>query len=415
MQKTRVFILLNSQIDLNVDSTKVGGQYGFTDPITIPYNKVVSLGITHDYDRNISPSISLISQVETVDYEQIILNMNTLTATFSLSRVLVSENSTEGSYDQQVEIFNTTFKSLNQDNADIIRSEDISITDKNDDNKMKSRTQELNLFLYDYKKIEKLRKYKSFNLTASMNYCLFQLLSSRGFDNVLMSPVNDTSDVDFYIPYGNLNNNLKFLNNYYGIYDGPYLFYMDIDSTYLIDKSKLGYTLRRNELGGINIYLEDPTKNNMSNTGSYKDETSGLYILNSTPVNINDMDSLIDYESAGKVTSIQNGTLDIKSDIIGDYSIERAFITDNPKEHEYIKYNIDESKRVITTVFADMDLSIISPNKSYRIISDDNYYDTKNNINGYYRLSKSLILLSNTTDYGMKCSIETVLSKVKER
>ena len=71
-----------------------------------------------------------------------------------------------------------------------------------------------------------------------------------------MDAVANNVGKTYAIPYGDLGFNIQKANEYYGIYEYPYLFYMDPKRTYLINKGNLGRCLEKGELGTVNIYLE---------------------------------------------------------------------------------------------------------------------------------------------------------------
>ena len=209
-----------------------------------------------------------------------------------------------------------------------------------------------------------------------------------------------------------MGDNLNSLNKYYGIYQTPYLFFMDLDTIYLLEKGKVGNTLKAEELKTVSIYLNKQSDISYINTGSYADSDNNMYILNTSAFEIEDNDSTIDYAIGGTINTVIGGTGEVKTDKFGDYNVERTVIVDNEYQHSQLVYNAKEQKRSIILTFDNIDLSIITPNKKYTILPDETFYDNKYNIKGDYRLSSMRLLLKRMADDELKASIQILLNKI---
>lgn len=392
---------------------------GFEEPITIRKSFVRSLSIINDYDNTISPRMQLVFQADIESYKKIITNMNTLTATFTIYKTNIGQiiDSSEVESSDEIEqdhIWQSvTLKALNDDNintADITQlTSDEEYVDDTVDNSQKTAL--VTLLLYDNIQINKYRKNEYYILNGSKNDLLYNMFKDREFNNILMAPTDNTQKT-YKIPYGHMGNNLDMLNLYYGIYDNPYLFFMDLDCIYLLDKGNVGNTLRANELKGVSIYLEKRSTTGYVSDGSYTDTENNMYILNTGDFSISDNDSAIDYAFGGNVKTIISTTGEIKTDKIGDYDVERAVIVDNPKHHSQLIYTTKEQKRNVILQFKNIDISIITPNKRYTIFPDETFYNNSYNIKGDYRLSKVLLILKRTNENEFNSSIQISLNKI---
>lgn len=392
---------------------------GFEEPITIRKSFVRSLSIINDYDNTISPRMQLVFQADIESYKKIITNMNTLTATFTIYKTNIGQiiDSSEVESSDEIEqdhIWQSvTLKALNDDNintADITQlTSDEEYVDDTVDNSQKTAL--VTLLLYDNIQINKYRKNEYYILNGSKNDLLYNMFKDREFNNILMTPTDNTQKT-YKIPYGHMGNNLDMLNLYYGIYDNPYLFFMDLDCIYLLDKGNVGNTLRANELKGVSIYLEKRSTTGYVSDGSYTDTENNMYILNTGDFSISDNDSAIDYAFGGNVKTIISTTGEIKTDKIGDYDVERAVIVDNPKHHSQLIYTTKEQKRNVILQFKNIDISIITPNKRYTIFPDETFYNNSYNIKGDYRLSKVLLILKRTNENEFNSSIQISLNKI---
>lgn len=398
------------------------------DQVIISSNLIKSLLISNDYEKNVISSYMITFMIQKINYEKIITNMDKLNATFTITRNFIGYTDGSGitnaeygdnKYLQDSEFATLSLKVLNESNINTINANKMPINETTNitTSEASDYTQDLiplTLYMYDASKLDKYKINMSLIATGGMNDCIYQLLKQRNLNNLLVDPStsSDSSGV-FAVPYGNLGFNLQKINEYYGIYNYPYLFFMDINRTYLINKGNLGRCLEKGEIGTVNIYLEKLEESaSITQTGCYCDDENKIYILNARDFEIVDNDSSIDYVAGGNITTVIRGTGEIKHDVIGNNNIEKTYVVNNAQQHSQLIYNIKESKRTIGMVFTDIDLSIFTPNKSFVIIPDDSYYNTDYKINGKYRLSSSNIYISRQTEGDFKSNIQITLHKV---
>lgn len=382
----------------------------FDEPIVITSTEFITLSIYRDYDKNVIPSLFLTANLKRSYYEQVMTSIQKLTASFTIYRTVYTDDGSEIDYDHPY--ITNTFKVSNSDLLDTRVANKMKNTVTDTYNTTQESIQ-VNFNLYDYKSLEKAKKHSSYILNGTMNDILFNIFKDRGFNNVLMTSITSAETKDFMLEYGTMMDNFKSLDNYYGIYDTPYLFFIDFNETYFIDKKKLGKTLKTNELGIVNMYLEKTEDSRSLNNGCYIDLVNGYYILNALPFQVNDSDTLIDFYTAGKVTTSVVGSKTTNSAVIGDYNIERAYSINNEKQRNQILYDIQESKRSITLEFTDIDIDIMTPNKKFYLIPDT-FYDSKYNVKGEYRLVSTNTFIVRNTESLMKCIIQCTFKKVKD-
>ena len=393
---------------------------GFEEPITIRKDFVRSFSQINDYDNTISPKILLSFEVEKDFYENIILNMNTLVATFTIykiniGQVLETKDISVEDIEQEHIWKQVTLKAVNDDNISMDNANklinDDDFKDEVVDNSQ--QTVPVNLLLYDNKNIECYRKNNYFIINGGKNDVLYNFFKDRGFTNILMSPTDNYTNT-YLIPYGHMGDNLRDLNSYYGIYKTPYMFFMDLDAIYLLEKGNIGNTLRSDELKTVSIHLNKQSNNDYISTGSYTDTENGMYIINTSSFEIVDNDSTIDYAVGGTVKTVIGGTGEVKTDKFGDYNVERTVVVDNEFHHSQLVYDIKEKKRSIVLSLNNIDLSIITPNKKYTIFPDETFYNNKYNIKGDYRLTAMRLLLKRTADYELNSSIQIFLNRIPD-
>ena len=401
----------------------------FTDDnltqITISNTLIRSLSISNDYENNIMPSYMMTAVVQRNNYEKLITNINTAMATFTIYRNVVGYISGDEDFSysdndtlQNIEYATLHLKVINESNINTINANKLPVSDTQNamGSEVENYTQSLipiTLYMYNSEQLNKYKINSSFIIDGGLNDCIYQFFKQRNFTGVLMDAVANNIGKTYAIPYGDLGFNIQKANEYYGIYEYPYLFYMDPKRTYLINKGNLGRCLEKGELGTVNIYLEKMDEaGSLTQTGCFCDEENKVYILNARDFEIADNDSSIDYVAGGKITTVIRGSGEIKHDTIGDYNIEKTYVVNNPYQHSQLIYSIKESKRNVGLVFTDVDINIFTPNKLFTIISDDTFYTKDYKIDGKYRLSSSAIYLSRQTEGGFKSNVQIQLNKV---
>lgn len=399
------------------------------DPIEIPSTMVQNLSIKNSYDSNVSPAYMLTMTVPKKYYERIVTHMDTLTVTFTLYRIYLGyvdkdvdkNRKTDEDITQTTPYATLTLKALNDSPLSTVAASKLPKSDTA--NEETSDTIDytndlipLNMYLYDSDNIKKYKINKSFIIDGGMNDCIYHMFKERGFEKLLVDPVSSNVGQTYSVPYGHLGDNLSKLDEYYGIYDAPYLFYIDMNRTYLLNKGNLGRCLQKGEFGNVHIYLEKlDERGTATETGCYHDKENRLYILNAVSFNIADNDTSIDYLAGGNITTVIRGTGEIKKDKIGEYNIERSYVVNNEKQHDHIIYNIKESKRSVTLIFNNVDLSIFTPNKLFSIIPDDTFYSKDYKIEGDYRLTGTNIIINRHAEGDFKCTVQISLNKVPEK
>lgn len=396
---------------------------GFEEPIKIRKDFVRSLIFVHDYENNITPKVQLICKVSKNDYERVILNTDTLTATFDVyqinsGRILDSNVPQEEDMEQEHLWESFTLKAMNANELSTSQINklryDSEVAEGENDTIMTSQdTIMLTLYLYDNTSIQKSKISKYFILNGGKNDVIYRFFQDRGIDNILMTPTDNTNQL-YSIPYGSLKQNFEAFNSLYGIYSAPYLFYMDFGCTYILDKSKVGETLRINEPPIVTIYLDKETEAGYTQSGSFCDTENNMYILNTNNFNVTNNDADIDYAIGGTIKTVISGTGEVKVDKIGDFDVERIFTVDNANQHSQLIYSIKESRRNMVLTFSNIDIDIITPNKKFQIITDDATIDSKYKISGTYRVSSNMMYLKRNSENYLSMSTQIVLRKIPE-
>lgn len=383
----------------------------FTESITILSKYVRTITISKMYEKNIVPLIFISMHIYKDVYEKMTTSIKSLNASLTLYKskdVATTNDRTNVSY--KIPVIQGNFKVYNRDLLDTRVPGQLS-NSKDDMGNVTEQTLEFNIYLFDHEKVLNYKKNSSQILLSTANDCVFRMLKERGFKDILMSSTKSYDTKNYIIPYGNLGENLDFMNEYYGIYDTQRILFSDFDITYLLDRESIGTTLHDDELSTVALYMEKREEAASARNGSYVDKDNGYYVMNITPFIVNDTDTMMDFNSAGELTSILSGTDEKYQEKLGDYEIEKAVIVNNEKVHNQTVYAINEEKRSVDVEFSDIDISIITPNKIYRVIPDAAYkldYDIKLN----YRLRYALFSFRQKGEGVMKCAAQCRLMKL---
>lgn len=390
---------------------------GWTEPYVIEQGKITSVSIVNNYEGAIIPQLSLEAVVPYKTYYEILASSKNLEATFTISSTIGGDTSGSGEQTPLAAYNNEYAKvKMRATNQGYVHSRDVVETQMDitgDTSTSESMDMQIKLFLYDSDKLIKYRRNKSFVINGNMNDAIYEMLSSRGVDNIVFTPTMEVEQATYAIPYGDLGQNLEDLNHHYGIYDYKYLFFMGLDRTYLISKGNLGNDLEYGELGTVNVYVE-PYDSETPNiyAGCYRDEINKLYVLGTMDAKIDDVDTLADYAYGGKITSVVAGTKNKYIDTVGTYDVEKSYLINNKKEHTQFIHELHESKRMLMVNFKNIDLSIITPNKKYMVLANEKFYDQDYEISGEYRLANSSIALVNDGTGAFNATVSLSLLKI---
>ena len=392
------------------------------DDLIIDRKYINNLTIINGYDNNVTPAFVMSVTINKYDYLNLLKYMDSITVYFSLLKYYlgpIKDNIDHTSSEltdsgmQYTKVATFELKAISDGDIDtwIPNKLHFSAESDKDSDATLDRTQ-LKMYLYDYSKIQKYRIAKSYIINGGLNDCLYRIFKDRGLSNILCEPI--ASKYKTYImEYGHLGQNLSSLNKYYGLYNNPYLFYMDIDRIYMLDKGKLGKTLSKGEIGNVNLYLESETERQTYFTGCYIDDVNNLYALNAGVFTLNNYDDSIYYATGGVIKTVIQSTGEVKTDKLSDdVDVERYFTVYNEKQHSQLMFNIHEKRRNVSLSFSNIDIDIVKPNKLFNIISDHAIYDPELGIDGSYRLSSSTLIFTKSSDTAFKLTTQLTLNKI---
>ena len=174
-----------------------------------------------------------------------------------------------------------------------------------------------------------------------------------------------------FIPRLDMGKTLQYFNNMYCLYDkAPFMFFMDFDTTYLLDLVNPGKALRKGELGVLSIFLEDPDMPDAFTSGCYVDATKQFIKLDLPPTIIDNNE--LDYLTWGSINTIVSGQNSTQVVSDGD-KVENAKVVNGSHIVTQDQFNKLVNKKTIDINVDDVDLSILTPNKKFVMVADKHY------------------------------------------
>lgn len=249
---------------------------------------------------------------------------------------------------------------------------------------------------------------------STLTAALGMMLSNAGCTNVLMANMDNTTEYkELIIPPMPLLECIRYLQNMYGFHKEDTTIFMDFDTMYVIRKSGLCTVYKDRETKNVTFCLNAPE--NMT-----ENQSGVIYSGNTTYINIGP--EHFTREIGGAISNQVRGTDYIlyNEDKLDSQSVsvknERSFNKNNTnivtiKGHnklitEQLKYRKYEEQYKFNIVSSGEDLSILTPNKQYSIIS--NCTEIAVDVVGKYRLTRQVTTFARTGQYFIPASTLTL-------
>lgn len=216
------------------------------------------------------------------------------------------------------------------------------------------------------------------------------------------------------VPTSGIVNLLKYLNRKYSFYKTNYRFYMDFNKTYLLSKKGKAIDIKDGNFNNIKIEIKTNIEENARTIGMVIDKTNKVYII---PVDVNNTTTDIDLTSDKNYNNIyaidSNGntnSVDLDNNKAMDtdtistvYKVENG----NLEFIDVLKSDIKLNSNIINITKADLDVSVITPNRAYNLQHIDKY----KSLNGKYLImQKQEVYMQQDNEF--RCSTMLSLAKV---
>lgn len=412
------------------DNIKLG--LGNGEYIMLLKEDIFTILISKEFVNKISPAVFITFMLSKQNYKTLTEYIDNSTMSFDLYKsfigkivdnTMIEERDTD-SQKQLVSHFD--MKCMNEANlntaipnllSNLSSSEDSIATSGGDKVKV-------TLYLYDYNQLQKFKIKKSYILKGGINDCIYTAFKDRGLKNIIYESVNSNTSSTYSMIYGNLGENIKFLNDNYGIYRYPYILFMDTNRIYMHSRSNglTGNALETGEYGNAVIYLKELNEGMNQKTGSFEisigsgKNAGKMYGLLSNSFSIEDYDSSIDYAVGGVVKSVIRSTGKVITTVLPGATTknEVTYTVNTENQHYQIVWNVLTGRRKFSIVFADADEFIFTPNKFFHIIPDDTFYSKDYKLEGMYVLDSAYFRYEKTNGDKLRLKVQCNLSMVQD-
>lgn len=234
---------------------------------------------------------------------------------------------------------------------------------------------------------------------ADMTTILSFLLSKAKCKTVLFSNIDNNKIYNEFkllpIP---LLTQLQYLNSFHGLHKEGTQIFFDIDRTYINRMSGKCTAWEKNEPTHVTFFLHDRTDSDIIAKGTIVVGDNVYHNIDNNSILINNRRMVSDQIVGDNVMLVDTSStkFDVSEEINtgGNNFTVRQNVGYNPYIEEQIKLRKAENRCVVTIVCSEIDISHITPNKEYVIITDNSQY--ADILKGNYRLTKITTTFSRT-------------------
>ena len=359
-------------------------------------NKIENIQLTNfyierDYDNDHLPVIILELVISDELYYNICTNQDNTTFTIVLkSQISVSESvKTSGSI-----YISDKFVPLNRDKTPFQNKQLYEmVKDKssaNDNSTLTNFTNKRTFILGRKADLSATKKITNMVLSSSnILNAISVVLTQAGATNVLMSPLdnNTTYSELILLPQPTIAQ-LKYLNSFFGFYKEGAQIFFDLNTTYILRNTAKCTAFRKNEIKTIYFCVYDSSNEKHPSIGSktYTKEGTAYIGLSASNMDVQDL-SKTENERIGTNSVLINndGSVTQANSGIGTTFNVLSVRNHNNLYASEMALRIKESSCVVILTITNVDLSLITPNKMYKILSTDT--DVAKKVSGSFRLS----------------------------
>lgn len=415
----------------------------------IPNRSVISFNVLCDYSNNIMPIYNIETVLNAYHYNLLQTNKSDLDIKIKLSHFMVdmedgqinmSEVFSSGQHENATTLFETQLQPY-VDHLVPLSGQDL-LTIKNqsedrDDDPLESEDNveaikcEFSLFNRDSMNIVK-SNHNIILQDVTITDTIGVILTNAGVTKLIINkPDNTTSYEQLIIPPDNLVNTINYLQKTYGIYNTGVRKFIDRDDVfYFLSNNNGEIPVKKGEYPLVEIFVTDPSDSRGFMQGSLEDDENELYriITGGTPngnlskssANKEIVGSKIvfsnpkskkygtSYDDAGTFTfgsGVNVMAPSLESDITGDDKV--SYLTndeDNPILEYEMQYRMEEKNQFLTFTFEDVDMSIFTMNRKFKITFEDPQYE---HLNSIYKLEKVNFIFTRTqSEIFLKCTVQ---------
>jgi len=380
------------------------------ETIDIVPDFVSEIFIEYDYETLYAPILTLTVALSQEEYRKIVKEKDTVKFIIKINKYVYDD---KGEFLYSSNFINNTFCTHMLDETPIMEQDlvemtkDTNISSESEDGRTPMDMKDV----YDFALFNE-SNVRSGNTdiniavkSGTMTDVIVYMLTQAGIGNLLMSPVdNNTTISNMIFPLMNTVEFLNYLQANKGIYNYGFLFFMDFNINYLIDKNAYCTAWQPNEYKITNVYILSQKSEYSPIVGQYIDgETKENNIFtNSESINIINR-SVVNNVTFGNQKVLLNPKNDGVSYIDPGLKQRGGSITTiriQKQSNSYVqnehRMRLIENEYDVNVILKDIDFELLGPNKCFKLIFQNT--DVNGSHGGTYRISKCNVVLTKMGD-----------------
>jgi hypothetical protein len=303
---------------------------------------------------------------------------------------------------------------MNDGNDSITASQDI-----NDENYFETQNT-IDLYLFNPTLLKASRySHNAVYTSGTLQNIIGHVLTVSKHDKVLMSRIENTEVYkELLLPANPAYKNLLYLDQYYGLYKTGALIYYDIDVLYILNTNGKVTAKRKNEWGE-STFLIPELENSIPGSGMLRQPDEKIFYLTVAEGDVNPQKTSImknvDVGSKLKLALSDDTTIDLITSQQSYIDNQNTSVINVKKENKYtgtmLQARLQENEAVIYISGNNLDINAFTPNKTFKIIYDEQSKNTK--YKGEYRLAYAYHCIKAESESYSTASHHIILKKTK--
>lgn len=354
--------------------------------------QIEGIYLEKDYDNDHLPVLMLDTNIPKLVEAMIIKNKNDVTFTLNFTNCVKDTDDLEAQYDKKT-VFSGVFTPIIPDTTPDQEKTLRKLLKEAD-----GKTDEFDFSMDDMaNKVTFILIKKETSIAAKTivnavipNVTLLEatsfLLSKAGCKNVLMSSLDNTDIISelVLLPIPMLSE-LEYLINYYGFHKEGTQVFMDFDTTYINRMGDKCTAWKRNEPKTVNIFISEAIRGRAAG-GSFEKGNEVYISIDQDSYTVIDGSQALDQIEGQNVTLLNEDTTQITNiSGGGEFTTVKSVTGHNKYIDSITALRKKESTRTIQIFASNIDMTELTPNKQYNVITNDS--EIIDDITGTFRIS----------------------------
>jgi hypothetical protein len=289
----------------------------------------------------------------------------------------------------------------------------------NDENYFETQNS-IDLFLFNPTLLKASRHlHNEIYTSGTFQNIIGHMLTVSKHDKVLMSRVENTEVYnELLLPANPIYKNLLYLDQYYGLYKTGAIIYYDIDVLYILNTNGKVTAKRKGEWTESSFLIPE-LENGIPGSGMIRQPGENIFYLTVAEGDVSPQKTSImknvDAGSKVKIAMSDGTTVNTVTSNQSYIDTQNTSVTHVKKDNKYtgsvLQARMQENEAVIYITGNNLDINAFTPNKTFRIIYDEQSKHTK--YKGEYRLAYAYHCIRAESEHFSSASHHIILKKTK--